>query len=237
MSAEILNLLSFVICVISIIFLLRFYGKEGLFLYTTIIVITSNIQVLKLTHYFFIESPVALGTVIFSTTFAVDNIITELFGASEAKKNTFLSFFCYLIFIILMKITIFYPTIMDTDCYNCHEEIKILFSPSLVIFISSLIAYIIGQLFDIKLFTFLKKLTRNKWLIFRSFISMSLSTFLDNFVFSISAWMILSDNPISWSSLWKTYIFSGYLLRLIVVVLCVPLVKLAKRFYLDKKYV
>ena len=78
---------------------------------------------------------------------------------------------------------------------------------------------------------------KNKYLILRSFISMSLSTFLDNFVFSVLAWIILSDNPISWNSLWSTYIFSGYLLRLIVVVFCIPLVKLAKRFYLDKKYV
>ncbi len=237
MTAEILSVLSFFICAISIIFLLRFYGKEGLFIYTIVIVIASNIQVLKLTHYFFMENPVALGTVIFSTTFAVDNIITELFGASEARKNTFLSFFSYLIFIILMKITILYPTIIDTDCYNHYEEMKILFSTSLNIFISSLIAYIVGQLFDIKLFAFLLNIMKNKYLILRSFISMSLSTFLDNFVFSVLAWIILSDNPISWNSLWSTYIFSGYLLRLIVVVFCIPLVKLAKRFYLDKKYV
>jgi uncharacterized PurR-regulated membrane protein YhhQ (DUF165 family) len=56
---------------------------------------------------------------------------------------------------------------------------------------------------------------------------MAISTFVDNCVFSILAWIVFADNPISLSSLWNTYIFITYGVRLIIAVLCVPLVRLS----------
>ena len=224
---EILSLLSLLVCFFCILFLTRFFGKIGLFVYSAVVVIVSNIQVLKLTQYSFAEDPVALGTVVFSTSFAVDNILTEFFGKNEARKNVFLSFFCYLMFSILMQITIWHPEVSSAECINLHNEIKNLFSPSMVIFISSLISFFVGQLSDIFIFSSLKKFFRGKYLEVRSFISMATSTFLDNVVFSLLAWIIFSSNPVSWKTLWSTYIFVTYLMRLVIVILCVPLVKLA----------
>ena len=97
----------------------------------------------------------------------------------------------------------------------------------MVIFISSLISFFVGQLSDIFIFSSLKKFFRGKYLEVRSFISMATSTFLDNVVFSLLAWIIFSSNPVSWKTLWSTYIFVTYLMRLVIVILCVPLVKLA----------
>lgn len=232
MSAEFLSLASLSICFISLLCLMRFFGKAGLFVYSSMAIIISNIQVLKLTQYSFLENPVALGTVVFSTTFAVDNIITEFFGAKEARRNVFLGFLSYLMFTILMQITICHPLVSQSECINLHEEIKNLFSPSVIIFVSSLIAYLVSQLTDIYLFSFLRRIFKKKYLESRALISMSVSTFLDNLTFSILVWRVFSDHPISWSTLWMTYVFVTYLLRLGVAVLCLPLIRSAGKVLL-----
>ena len=224
---EILSLCTLIASFIAILIAVRFFGKSGLFVYTAIAVVASNLQVLKLTKYEFIDNPIALGTVIFATVFAVDNILTEYYGAEIATKNVWLSFFGYLFFAIIMEIAVLHPAVDCADCTNLHEEFSLLLSPSIVLLFSSLISYAVGQLSDIFLFATLKRMTRGKYISARAFIAMAASSFLDNCVFSIFAWIIFAKNPVSWKTLWYTYIFVTYLLRLSVASLCVPLVKLA----------
>ncbi|MDR1561066.1 MAG: queuosine precursor transporter [Holosporaceae bacterium] len=228
--AELFSFFTLIICFLTILALLKFFGKSGLFAYSAIVIIISNIQVLKLAKYTYIENPIALGTVAFSTIFAIDNILTEYYGANVAKESVFLSFIGYLFFVIAMKIAVWHPTIESHECINLHRELESIFSPSSVLLISSLVSYIISQLTDIFVFSFLKKIAKTKFLSCRSLLSMMIATFVDNFVFSVLAWIVLADRPIGWKSLWATYILATYLIRLIVAALCVPLIKLAGAF-------
>ena len=225
--SEILSFSTLVICFLTVLLLSKYAGKSGLLVYSVLATLIANLQVLKLTHYTFIESPVALGTVVFSTTFAVDNILTECYGKETAKKCIWISFFGYLFFVICMKIAVLHAPVNSKECLNLHVELEKLFSPGFVLFVSSLISYVIGQFSDVTIFSFLKKFFTGKFIALRSFFSMSISTFIDNFVFSICAWYIFAEHPISFLILWKTYIFINYIIRLIIAVCCVPLVKLA----------
>lgn len=227
MMPEFLSFCSLILCCIAILVSVKFFGKSGLFVYTGTVVVASNLQVLKLTQYSFVDNPIALGTVAFATIFAVDNILAEYYGADAAKKNIWLSFFSYLFFTILMKIAVLHPAVMHVGCTNFYKEFNEVFSPGIVLLIASLISYAIGQLSDVFIFSTLKKLMKNKCVSIRSFISMAISTFLDNCIFSVFAWVILAKNPVGWKELWYTYIFIAYLMRLLVAVLCVPLVRLA----------
>lgn len=235
MNAEGISILSLLICFMTIFFAFKHYGKVGLFVYSAIIVIVSNLQVLRLTQYCFFTSPVALGTVAFSTTFAVDNILTELYGSKIAKQNVWMSFFGYLFFICLMRLTTMHPIVCETHCINLHDEMRKLFSPSFIIFISSLISYVVCQMFDIFIISFLKRITKGKYLSARSFVAMSSSAFLDNVIFSALAWIVFAEHPIDFSTLWSSYIFMNYLFRLVIAVLCVPLVQSIVRFHLRCK--
>jgi uncharacterized integral membrane protein (TIGR00697 family) len=223
---EFLSILTLIVCFCAIFVMARFFGKTGLFIYSAIATITANIQVLKLTKYSWIDEPVALGTVLFSTIFVVDNILTEYYGAKSAQKCVWLSFLCYLFFSFIMKIAILHPVICHSECINLHQELKNIFSPCFRIFISSATSYVIGQYTDIFIFSALKKLTKGKYVSGRSFVSMAISSLVDNCIFSLFAWVILAENPVSLLSLWKTYIIITYTIRLIIVVSCVPLVRL-----------
>lgn len=231
---ELLSILTLAISFIAILCTIKFFGKYGLYTYSAIVTITSNIQVLKLTQYSLIPNPVALGTVLFSTTFAVDNILTEYYGAKSAKQGLYVSFSGYMFFVIVMQIAVWHPVVIDTECINMYSELEKIFSPVFFLFISSLIAYFVGQHTDIFIYSMLKKFFRGKFLSLRSMISMVISAFVDNFVFSLFAWIVFAENPISLSLLWKTYIFITYMIRLVIAALCVPLVKLAGKFIPEK---
>jgi uncharacterized integral membrane protein (TIGR00697 family) len=205
----------------------RFFGPGGLYAYTCVAVIASNIQVLKLTKYVCFENPVALGTVLFSSIFAVDNILNQYYGEKTAKINLYLSFFCYLFFALIMKIAVLHPSVESGECYNFHGELQNLFSPCLTLFISSIAAYLAGQFVDIYIYSVLKRMFGEKYISARSIFTMAISTFVDNCVFSVLAWIVLVEDPISLSSLCKTYIFVTYFIRLIIAVLCGPLVELS----------
>ncbi|MDR1982399.1 MAG: queuosine precursor transporter [Holosporaceae bacterium] len=224
---ELLSCITLVVCFFTILIMVRFFGKNGLFAYASVAVIASNIQVLKLTKYSAMEHPIALGTVLFSTIFAVDNILTEYFGAQTARKCVWISFACYLFFTLVMKIAILHPVIEHGECINLHGELKKIFSPCFVFFISSLVSYITSQQTDIYIFSSLKKLTKGRYVSFRSLVSMAISTFMDNFIFSVLVWVIFADHPIGMQSLWNTYIFIAWIIRLIIAVSCVPLVRLS----------
>lgn len=230
---EILSGITLICCFSSVLGAAKYFGKSGLYAYSLIATIAANIQVLKLTQYSFFTEPVALGTILFSTTFAVDNILAEYYGAEIAKKGLYISFWGYLFFVIVMQIAVLHPKVNPHDCTNLEAELRAVFSPALSIFIASLLAYFAGQRTDIFVYSWLKKISMKhhknskKQMTLRSMISMSISAFVDNCIFSFFAWMVFAKNPISLHQLWNTYIIITYFLRLMIAALCVPLVHLA----------
>lgn len=223
---ELLSLLTLVVCFIGIAVFAKYFGESGLYVYSSVSIIAANIQVLKLTKYAFWNEPVALGTVLFATTFAVDNILTEHYGAASAKRNVWIGFVSYLFFVIVMLIAIQHPTVQyEEDCANLASELAALFTPGVRILLASVISYLVSQLLDVHIFVQLRSLLDGRYLAFRTCVSMAISSFIDNFVFSLLAWVILAENPVSWSVLSTTYIVPSYLLRLSIVMLCVPFVR------------
>ncbi len=76
-----------VICLLTILLLLRLFGEVGIFIYTVIAIISANIQVLKIVEFPFFSNPIALGTILFSSTFLATDILTEYYGSKVARKN------------------------------------------------------------------------------------------------------------------------------------------------------
>ncbi len=228
---DLYSVLTIVFAIISIVFLLRFYGREGLFAYSVVVVIASNIQVLKVTQYSFFCDPVPLGTVLFSSMFAVDNIVTELFGRKAAKNMVYVTFVAYLVFSVFMILADWHPYYVGANCVNYPLEIHKLFSPSFVFFVSSICAYVVGQLCDIYIYSSVKKKLAGKKVFVFSSISMVASTFIDNFVFSILAWKVLSDFNIPWDKFFSVYILNTSIFRILIVLVFVPVVHYARRFF------
>lgn len=240
LSAEVITVWLFLFCAITILTLLKLYGAFGLYVYNAIAIVVANIQVLRFTQYATFNEPVALGTVLFTTTFFVNDVLTEHYGTKYAKRAVTLGFLAQILVCILMLFalghplpTINSPAIVDAN-KNYFAMLQ-LFTPSLRILIASLVAYICSQFLDIILFSSLRKITNGRMLWFRQNMAMLLSGFFDTCLFSAIAWVWLCDTPVSWRELLFTYILSAQIIRLLLNVSFTPLMYLSYYFLPNEK--
>ena len=66
---ELIWFLFLLFCFSSILIFLKLFGYVGLYVYTVVAVIAGNIQVLKIVDFFYFIEPVALGTILFASTY------------------------------------------------------------------------------------------------------------------------------------------------------------------------
>ena len=79
-----------------------------------------------------------------------------------------------------------------------------------IFFAASMIAYLISQFFDVWFFEFISKLTNRRFLWLRNNLSTITSSLIDNFIFSIFAWIIFNPNPLNFSTVFF-YIYSWHI--------------------------
>jgi len=194
--------------------------------YSSLAVVVANLQVQTATLYSFFSEPVALGTVVFSSIFIVSSILTEYYGKATAQKAVWLSFTGMILVTFFMLLTIgFKPAPGFTEA---HQAMCVLFLPAPALVAASLIAYAVGQLNDIWIFSTLSRLTRGRFLWLRTLLATMVGAFLDNLVFSVLAWMVFAPHPLPWGTVFFTYVLGTYFLRVLVAIVGIPFVYLAR---------
>ena len=227
LNTSLLWLVMLVFCFSSILLFLKIFGYVGLYVYSTIAVIAGNIQVLKTVEFFYSPEPVALGTLLFASTFLCTDILSEHYGKEKAQKNILISFAGFLTMTIFMLFTIgFKPSYIDWS----HESLSNVFTPMTRFFIASMISYLASQFFDVWIYNLIKKLTFSKYLWLRNNLSTVLSSLIDNTIFSILAWIILNPNPETLYNVIMIYILGTYILRIVIALIDTPFLYLSKFF-------
>ena len=246
-NTEVVWFMMLILCFLSILVFLRLFGYVGLYVYSAIAIIAANIQVLKQANFnffssinekiitFYEPSPIALGTILFASTFLCTDILSEYYGKEKARKNVLIGFCSFFLMTILMLVTIGIQPAEDEWVSMVQESLAILFTPMTSIFVASMIAYLISQYFDIWFFSYLKTISSNKLLWLRNDVSTALSSLIDNTIFSIFAWIILNPNPFPLSDVIMTFILGVYLLRVFIAILDPPFIYLARYFIPEEK--
>ncbi len=246
-NTEVVWFIMLILCFLSILVFLRLFGYVGLYVYSAIAIIAANIQVLKQANFnffssinekiipFYEPSPIALGTILFASTFLCTDILSEYYGKEKARKNVLIGFCSFFLMTILMLVTIGIQPAEDEWVSMVQESLAILFTPMTSIFVASMIAYLISQYFDIWFFSYLKTASSNKLLWLRNNVSTAVSSLIDNTIFSIFAWIILNPSPFPLSEVIMTFILGVYLLRIFIAILDTPFIYLARYFIPKEK--
>ena len=111
---------------------------------------------------------------------------------------------------------------------STQENLLAIFMPFPIFFAASMIAYLISQFFDVWFFEFISKLTNRRFLWLRNNLSTITSSLIDNFIFSIFAWIIFNPNPLNFSTVFFTFILGTYILRVFIALIDTPFVYLSK---------
>ncbi|MBX7147408.1 MAG: queuosine precursor transporter [Alphaproteobacteria bacterium] len=218
-----------VVCYLVMFILLRLFGAAGLQIYIAVAVIAANIQVLKIVQFSIYPDPVALGTVLFSTTYVATDILTEYYGRPVARRAVLLGFAGMIMMTMMMTIALgYHPLPPDQDGGN-HNHILSLFLPIPAILVASMCAYLVSQFNDIWVFQTIRRLTKGRMLWLRAAGSTAVSALIDNIVFSTLAWYILAPEPVEMHTLIFTYILGTYFIRLALALTETPVMYLARR--------
>jgi len=234
--SEVVGVLTYFI-VLGALFLLHYcFKKEGLFLFIVLSVVIANIQSLKAINLTFFQSPVAMGTILFTCALMATDIISEFYGRKEATKAIWLGFAGMLMMSIFMILTLGTKMVSadpGTDLYRyveTHHAMSLLFTPAPALLLASLIAYLAGQYIDMIFFLWLKKRAKNRFLSARTLAATLLSALIDNCIFSVLAWKIFYTLAIDLKTFIFTYILGTFSLRILISIANMPFTFFLYRF-------
>jgi len=127
--------------------------------------------------------PISVGIIPFPVTFLLTDIINDFYGRRGARFLTLVGFGAALLAWFVLQVANFLPA--DATTYYTQAEFQKIFGGSAVLFLASMVAYLIGQFLDINVFQFWKALTRSKHLWLRATGSTLLSQIVDTLAINV----------------------------------------------------
>ena len=159
----------------------------------------------------------SVGILPYPLTFLITDLISEIYGKKKANQvvvtGIFASFFSMAILLIANRGPDIENSPIDDLTFN-----KV-FALSPIAVLASMIAYLLAQFVDIRIYHFWKKLTRGKMLWLRN----NFSTFSSQLIDTILVVGLLSFfDVLEWSLFWGLVI-SGFLFKVLVAALDTPI--------------
>ncbi len=224
MSNELIAVLAFFATFISLIIMYRFFGKSGLFVWVAIGTVIANIQVTKTIEIFGITA--TLGNILFASIYLATDILNDIYGRKTAKRAVWLGFVSVIVMVLLMSISVMFKP-AESDI--AQQSMETLFAVVPRIALGSIIAYIIGQYFDVYIFNFIKKyFSSDRTFIVRAYGSTAISSIIDTVLFTLIAFYGLMPNAVLFEIFLTTYLF-----KLITTICNVPFGYMAKSIAKD----
>jgi queuosine precursor transporter len=219
----------------TLLLMLRLFGEWGVTVFLCMALVSANIQVLKAVKFGIMDSPVALGTVLFATTYLGTDILSEYYGPKAARRAVMLGFASMILLTMWMLFAIGFAP-LDSSWEGSdwewgrrnHEHLTAVFLPMPAILLAGFAAYFSSQILDIWLYQRIRRWTQNRHRWLRNNASTWVSALIDNIIFSLLAWVILAEDALPMGVVWKTYIFGTYFLRIAVAFVDTPVLYLAK---------
>jgi queuosine precursor transporter len=199
----------------------RLFGKTGLLIWIPISVILANIQVVKTIELFGISA--TLGNIVYATSYLATDILSENYGAKDAKKGVYIGFFALIAMAVLMNLALFFvPSSEDF----AQESLVTIFGLMPRIAGASLLAYALSQFHDVWAYEFWKKIkpgARTIWI--RNNASTLVSQLIDSVIFTVAAFVGVFSLDVLLEIAVSTYI-----LKVIVALADTPFIYLARRW-------
>lgn len=160
---------------------------------------------------------ISVGILPYPITFLVTDIISEIYGRKRANQVVVTGIFASAFSLIIISAADFVPATSWSPIDNTvfHQ----VFGLSGVAVFASMMAYLIAQFIDIRIYHFWKKKTQGRHLWLRNNFSTISSQFLDTF--SV-LFLLCSFKVIDWK-LFGGLLLAGFLYKLLVALLDTPL--------------
>lgn len=222
MTNELLFFLTTVVSFSMVLAFYRFFGKIGMFAWMALATVIANIEVIKCCDMF--GMAVALGNVIYGSTFLCNDILNEMHGGKEARKSVKLGFFALIAYTVTIQATLmFVPNEQDF----ASEAMKTMFQFAPRICATSIGCYFVSNMLNSYLYQFFKKHFKPMWL--RNNAATIIAQFVDTVAFTFIAFWGFFDFQTM-----IEIIITAYIMKVIVAAMDTPFLYIAK--WMGKKY-
>ena len=120
------------------------------------------------------------GAILFPFAYILGDIFVEVYGLKKAKTVIWLGFAANLFMVIMFEISILLPAF---HAYEHQNEFALILGSTYRILIASFIAYLVGSFSNAMIMEKLKKLTKGRFLPFRTIASTVVGEGLDTIIF------------------------------------------------------
>jgi uncharacterized integral membrane protein (TIGR00697 family) len=163
--------------------------------------------------------PISVGMIPFPVTFLLTDIVNDFYGRKGAHFLTILGFWMAVLAWIILQLATRISAHEST--YFTQAEFVKIFGGSAQLFVASIVAYLIGQFLDIRVFQFWKALTQSRHLWLRATGSTVLSQVVDTVTINVIFWRWTAAQ--SWGWIFAK-IGREYTIKLAIAVMLTPVV-------------
>lgn len=179
--------------------------------------IVANIEVIKCCDMFGLS--VALGNVVYGSTFLSCDILSEMYGGKEARKAVKVGFFALVAATIMFQTTLlFIPNKEDF----ASPALKVVFDLAPRICITSVLCFLVSNTLNTYLYQYFKKKVKYMW--FRN----NAATIIAQFVDTVGFTFIAFAGIFSFRTMIEI-IITAYIMKVIVAALDTPFLYYARR--------
>jgi len=170
------------------------------------------------------------GVILWPVVFIMTDIINEYYGRRGVRFLSLLAaslivfaFFAFYIAIHTTPVDWWIEVNKKQGVPDMNKAYASIIGQGNNIIVGSLIAFIIGQLIDIYIFTIIKKNTGEKWIGIRAFVSTALSQLVDSFVVIYIAFYFAGNWPLHQAN---AVSINNYLYKLLMALALTPILYL-----------
>lgn len=123
------------------------------------------------------EFRISAGVLPYPITFLITDILSEIYGRKNTNAVVFSGFVASLLVLLILYLGANFPALENSPVSN--TQYNVVFQNSWRVILSSMLAYLVAQFFDVRIFHFWKNLTKGKYLWLRNNFSTVFSQLLD----------------------------------------------------------
>jgi uncharacterized integral membrane protein (TIGR00697 family) len=171
---------------------------------------------------------VPAGVIVYSSTFLVTDIISEIYGKEKGKRAVICGLLANIVMLISVLTVLVWTPANIPGNLEVTKAFETVFSLTPRIVFASIVAYFISQMHDVYAFHFWKVKTHGKHLWLRNNASTIVSQAIDTTVFITLAFYGVVPNEVLFSM-----IFGQYVIKVLIALLDTPFMYLATAVFKD----
>lgn len=171
---------------------------------------------------------ISAGVLPYPVTFLITDILSEIYGKKRTQQVVIVGFAAALFTLFILALGAYFQAIPNSVVSD--ETYNKVFKNSWRLIGASMVAYIVAQLIDVRLFHFWKRLTKGRMLWVRN----NFSTILSQLVDTTLVVTIIFIGREDFSTI-VNYIFDGWLFKVLIAAIDTPFFYAAV-FWFRKKY-